>query len=168
MKNKIIIILVTLSISCKSSIPYPTYKSISSYYKKELNNDVILKNPIVLEDDKLIGLYLSIDTNLFKYKFIHYNSIQILPKGYTYLNDFFGENAENGIIMINKRVTIRCSGYHPKRIYILDNKETTLEKLIESKTKYYYVAKFEGLKNKTDEDVEITILTVKKPKRHQL
>jgi hypothetical protein len=138
---------------------------MSSYCEKEFDNDVILKNPIVVVNNKLIGLYSSIDMNLFKYKFIQYGSIQILPKGYTYLNDFFGENAQNGIIIINKRVTFRCGGYHPKRVYLLDNKETTLEKLIENKTKCYYVAKFEGLKDKNGGDVEITILTLKKPKR---
>lgn len=169
MKNRIlIIILIFFVISCKNNIPYPTHNSIVSYYKKEFDNNTIMSDPIIVEDNKLIGLYSSIDTDSFKYKFIHYSSIRVLPKGYTYLNDYFGENAENGIIIINRYNFLRCGEYSLKRIFLIDNKETTLEKLIKNKTKCYFIARFEGLKDKNGVYIEITILTSKKPEQQKL
>ena len=164
MKVKIdLIIIIALFVSCKSNQHLPTYKSISAYYQKELRSNVIKKDPIVLEDNNFTGLYSSIDKSLFKFKFIHYNSIEFIPKGFNYLNDFFGEDAENGVIIINKRIHFRCGGYYPKTVYLLDNKETTLKILDINKTKYYYLTQIEGLKDKNNGDVNITILTTKKP-----
>lgn len=166
MKSKIIILLIILFTSCKSTRTSQTQMSISSYYLKEVKNNSIKSDPIVVEDNKLTGQYSIIDLNLPKYKLIDFKSIQIIPKGITFLNVFFGENAENGIIKINRQHTLHCGGYNPKSIYLLDNRETTLEKLIKNKTKYYFLGKFEDLKDKNNEDVEITILSTLNPKKH--
>ena len=122
------LVLALFVISCKSTEVNDEYIDLITYCSENYKEGFIEKNPLILLNSKPIGLLSEISIDNFKYKEVNSKSITVIPKGLDYLKRFWGENAKNGIIQINRSLLLHC-GTPPNSIYLLDDNEVSFKKI---------------------------------------
>ena len=78
--------------------------SLYNFYIQSLKLNKINSNPIVFDNRNIINCTSDIDLDKLIYRCIDVNNICLIPKGFSYLNKFFGPNAENGLIYIKNYI----------------------------------------------------------------
>lgn len=162
LKNSIYILFLILFNSCKTNHVESKQFNLSQIYQRALKSNIIDENPIILIDNKYIGLISEIDTTQAKYKNLYKTNLSLIAKNNNGLIEYFGINSKQGIIVIHENISNGHNFNYPL-IFILNNQKLTLEELPkDKKNKYFIIGYFEGIKDNKNECLDLWILNKNK------
>ncbi|WP_223034740.1 hypothetical protein [Hanstruepera marina] len=131
-----IIMFFGMLLSCKTS----KYNSIEivkldDYISSLFNKGYINSNPLIVKNGLPVTSYSLIKDSDSIPKMFKQNSLTYIKKDYGFFENIWGDEALNGVVLINDMLHMRC--YGPKEvIYLLNKEKVDSEKYLDAIKKY--------------------------------